>query len=146
MTCAAIEEDDESIALVAIESWSTICDEEIDTFEGYANNLLADFDVVCYNFIRSHHNHFLPLLLEMLSKQEEVSSNLAIAGGTCLGLIARTVGDDILPLVTPFIEENIKNADWRLKEAAIYAFGSIMEGPSPKILAHISIVLRYSTI
>ncbi|CAI9291692.1 unnamed protein product [Lactuca saligna] len=55
-------------------------------------------------------------------------------GGTCLGLVARTVGNDIVPLVMPFIEENITKPDWRQREGATYAFGSILEGPSPNQL------------
>ncbi|WOH08025.1 hypothetical protein DCAR_0727461 [Daucus carota subsp. sativus] len=34
-----------------------------------------------------------------------------MAGGTCLGLVARTVGDDIVPLVMPFIQEHIENSE-----------------------------------
>jgi importin subunit beta-1 len=80
------------------------------------------------------------MLLETLLKQEEDQDqdegawNIAMAGGTCLGLVARTVGDDIVPLVMPFIQENITKPDWRQREAATYAFGSILEGPSPEKL------------
>ncbi|KAF9622646.1 hypothetical protein IFM89_032545 [Coptis chinensis] len=73
----------------------------------------------------------------MARDRDEGAWNLAMAGGTCLGLVARTVGDDIVPLVMPFIEENITKADWRQREAATYAFGSIMEGPSPDKLTSI---------
>jgi importin subunit beta-1 len=34
----------------------------------------------------------------------------------------------------PFIQENITKPDWRQREAATYAFGSILEGPSPEKL------------
>lgn len=42
-------------------------------------------------------------------------------------------GDAIVPLVMPFVTANIQKADgaesWRLREAATFAFGSILEGP-----------------
>lgn len=47
--------------------------------------------------------------------------------------------DAIVPVVMPFVQENIgKNTapeDWRFREAATFAFGSILEGPSPRSLA-----------
>ncbi|RWV98744.1 hypothetical protein GW17_00038390 [Ensete ventricosum] len=83
----------------------------------------------------------VPLMLETLLKQEEDQDqedgvwNLSMAGGTCLGLIARTVGDAVVPLVMPFVENNITKGDWRSREAATFAFGSILEGPSIEKLA-----------
>jgi len=47
----------------------------------------------------------------------------------------------MVPIVLPFVTENIgKNTspeDWRLREAATFAFGSILEGPSPRALADV---------
>nr|KAJ0200756.1 hypothetical protein LSAT_V11C600342300 [Lactuca sativa] len=54
-----------------------------------------------------------------------------VCEATCLGLVARTVRNDIVPLVMPSIEEKITKPDWRQREGATYAFGSILEGPSP---------------
>ncbi|MBA0616062.1 hypothetical protein Godav_016143 [Gossypium davidsonii] len=92
----------------------------------------------------------VPMLLETLLKQEEDQDqdegawNIAMAGGTCLGLVARTVGDDIVPFVVPFIEENIQKPDWRQREAATYAFGSILEGPSPeKLIPLVNVALNF---
>lgn len=49
--------------------------------------------------------------------------------------------DAIVPYIMPFVTENIgKNStpeDWRLREAATFAFGSMLEGPSPRALAEI---------
>lgn len=46
-----------------------------------------------------------------------------------------------MPIIMPFVTENIgkKSAaeDWRLREAATFAFGSMLEGPSPTVLADI---------
>ncbi|KAK7816619.1 importin subunit beta-1 [Quercus suber] len=71
-------------------------------------------------------------IMKMEEDQDQDDSiwNLSMAGGTCLGLVARTVGDAIVPLVMPFIEANISKPDWHCREAATYAFGSILEGPT----------------
>lgn len=131
----AVREDEEAVALQAIEFWSSICDEEIDYQEQYSEGFQGDSDAPSFQFIKQALPALVPLLLETLSKQEEDQIqdegawNLAMAGGTCLGLAARTVGNDIVPLVMPFIQENVSKPDWRCREAATYAFGSILEGP-----------------
>lgn len=143
ITAKAVREDEEPVALQAIEFWSSICDEEIDILEEFGSDFAGDSDIPCFYFIKQALPALVPLLLEILLKQEEDQDqdegawNIAMAGGTCLGLVARTVGDDIVPLVIPFIEENIAKPDWRQREAATYAFGSILEGPSPDKLLHI---------
>ncbi|KAK4480518.1 hypothetical protein RD792_013594 [Penstemon davidsonii] len=150
ITSKAVREDEEPVALQAIEFWSSICDEETDILDEYGGDLTADSDVLCYYFIKQALPALVPMLLETLLKQEEDQDqdegawNLAMAGGTCLGLVARTVGDDIVPLVMPFIEENIMKADWRQREAATYAFGSIIEGPSPdKLTPIVNVALNF---
>lgn len=45
------------------------------------------------------------------------------------------VTDEIVPLALPFIEVNIKDADWRSRDAAVMCFGSIMDGPRTESLA-----------
>ncbi|CAA6672973.1 unnamed protein product [Spirodela intermedia] len=143
ITAKAVREDEEPVALQAIELWSSICDEEIDILDDYGSDLTADSEVTCLYFIKQALPALVPMLLETLLKQEEDQDqdegawNLSMAGGTCLGLVARTVGDDIVPLVMPFIQENIDKPDWRRREAATYAFGSILEGPSPDKLTDI---------
>ncbi|XP_076956881.1 importin subunit beta-1-like [Bidens hawaiensis] len=150
ITAKAVKEDEEPVALQAIEFWSSICDEEIDILEDYGGDFSGDSDIPCFYFIKQALPALVPMLLETLLKQEEDQDldegawNLAMAGGTCLGLVARTVGDDIVPLVMPFIEENITKPDWRLREAATYAFGSILDGPSPnKLTPLVSVALIF---
>ncbi|CAI9086928.1 OLC1v1020863C1 [Oldenlandia corymbosa var. corymbosa] len=150
ITAKAVKEDEEPVALQAIEFWSSICDEEIDILEEYGGDFTADSEIPCYYFIKQALPALVPMLLETLLKQEEDQDqdegawNIAMAGGTCLGLVARTVGDDIVPLVMPFIEENITKPDWRQREAATYAFGSILEGPSPdKLTPIVNVALNF---
>jgi importin subunit beta-1 len=150
-----------------------------------------------HNFIKQVVPHLVPVLLQQLTKQEEgqeqddTAWNMAMASGTCLGLLSRTAQvstkpgfgdaclslcayvcccecqpwmhlqsarvsmptcpaprtqslprqDDIVPSVMPFVTENISKAsrpeDWRLREAATFAFGSMLEGPDPRTVADI---------
>ncbi|KAL6753595.1 ARM repeat-containing protein [Haematococcus lacustris] len=135
LTVKAINDDTEEVALQAIEFWNTICEEEYDLTAD------ADPDAPCHNFIKAASPHLVPILLQQLTKQEEgqeqdeTAWNLSTASGTCLGLAARVVQDAIVPMVMPFIQANIsKNTtaeDWRLREAATFAFGLILDGPEP---------------
>jgi importin subunit beta-1 len=150
ITAKAVKEDEEPVALQAIEFWSSVCDEEIDILEEYGGEFSGDSDIPCFYFVKQALPVLVPMLLETLLKQEEDQDqdegawNIAMAGGTCLGLVARTVGDDVVPLVMPFIEENITKPDWRQREAATYAFGSILEGPSPdKLIPLVNIALNF---
>ncbi|KAG6605793.1 Importin subunit beta-1, partial [Cucurbita argyrosperma subsp. sororia] len=150
ITAKAVREDEEPVALQAIEFWSSICDEEIDILEEYGDDFTGNSDTPCFYFIKQALPALVPVLLETLLKQEEDQDqdegawNIAMAGGTCLGLVARTVGDDIVPLVMPFIEENITKSDWRQREAATYAFGSILEGPAPeKLMPIVNVALSF---
>ncbi len=46
-----------------------------------------------------------------------------MAAGTCLALFAQCVENDIVAPIVPFVEQNIRNADWHFREAAVMAFG-----------------------
>ncbi|CAI9097287.1 OLC1v1033676C2 [Oldenlandia corymbosa var. corymbosa] len=133
LTANAVKGDEEAVALQAVEFWSSICDEEMELQE-YED--AGDSSTSCSHFIEKALPTLVPMLLETLLKQDEDQDqddgiwNLAMAGGTCLGLVARTVGDAVVPLVMPFVEANIVKPEWRFREAATYAFGSILEGPS----------------
>ncbi|GMH10207.1 hypothetical protein Nepgr_012048 [Nepenthes gracilis] len=135
LTANAVKGDEEAVALQAIEFWSSICDEEIELEESCEDHS-AQLEPLHSRFIEKALPLLVPMLLETLLKQEEDQDqddslwNLSMAGGTCLGLVARTVGDAIVPLVMPFVEANIVKPEWRCREAATYAFGSMLEGPS----------------
>ena len=104
ITVKAIKEDQEEVALQAIEFWSTVCDTEAELLEE------PDDSEPCHNFIKAASPHLTPILLEQLTKQEEgleqddTGWNIATSAGTCLGLAARVVRNDIVPLVSRFGE------------------------------------------
>ena len=60
--------------------------------------------------------------------------NVSRAAYQCLQLFAQTVAGEIVPTVLEFVEVNLRNADWHNRDAAVSAFGAIMEGPDEKIL------------
>lgn len=45
------------------------------------------------------------------------------AAGVCLMLLAQCCEDNIINHVSSFIETNIVNEDWKLRDAAVMAFG-----------------------
>jgi importin subunit beta-1 len=140
LTANAVKGDEEPVALQAVEFWSAICDEEIalqDEYEGSEDGNSA----IHFRFIEKALPLLVLLLLETLLKQEEDQDqddnawNISMSGGTCLGLISRTIGDAVVPLVMPFVKTNTTKPDWHCREATTFAFGSILEGPSVGKLA-----------
>lgn len=71
----------------------------------------GDTSQVHHRFVSKALQPLVSLLLEQLVKQDENQDlddtvwNLSMAAGTCLGLVALTVRDDIIPLViSPFVQ------------------------------------------
>lgn len=135
-----MKHDDERVALQAVEFWSTVCDEEVELA------LQSEEAAVYEETSERESQHFarialpevLPVILSLLMRQEEDATedewNVSMAAGTCLALLAQAVGDGIVTPIIPFVEGHIKSQDWRQREAAVMAFGSILDGPEEKLL------------
>ncbi|PVV02127.1 hypothetical protein BB560_003428 [Smittium megazygosporum] len=140
LTIFGMKHEDQRIALQAVEFWSTVCDIEIDLFDDAQLYAGTDqmLNEVNFHFAERALPQILPVLLWLLTKQDEDADedewNVSMSAATCLSLMAQTVGDAVMPLVIPFVEGNIRNPDWHLREAAVMAFGSILEGPEPAAL------------
>jgi importin subunit beta-1 len=141
LTVLGMKHADENVALQAVEFWSTVCDEEIEL--ALEAEEAAEYSEApereSSHFARVALPEILPVLLLLLTKQDEDATddewNVSMAAGTCLALLAQCVGDGIVGPIIPFVESNIKNPDWRYREAAVMSFGSILDGPEEKILA-----------
>lgn len=48
--------------------------------------------------------------------------------------MAACTDDAIVPHVLPFVSEHISNPDWKFRDAAVMALGSVMEGPDSEAL------------
>jgi importin subunit beta-1 len=80
----------------------------------------------------------VPTLLTLLCKQDEDAAdeeyNISRAAYQCLQLFAQSVGGEVIPIVLQFVEANLRVQDWQKRDAAVSAFGAIMEGPDEKVL------------
>jgi len=120
------------VAMQAIEFWSTVGDVELECME-------EDYDLPqgeqppCQGFIRQAVGMLTPVLLQALTQQNEDPEDdewgVSLASATCIGLCAQVSGDAIVPHVLPFVQQNVGNSNWRFREAAILAFGCILDGP-----------------
>eukprot|EP00996_Jenningsia_fusiforme_P001236 NODE_212_length_2726_cov_70.298468_g194_i0.p1 GENE.NODE_212_length_2726_cov_70.298468_g194_i0~~NODE_212_length_2726_cov_70.298468_g194_i0.p1 ORF type:complete len:845 (+),score=176.99 NODE_212_length_2726_cov_70.298468_g194_i0:58-2592(+) len=130
ITLEAVRKEPENVGLQGIEFWSALCDVELE--------LLQEEDGRGSEYyVKGALKHLTELLAECLTRQNAENPdewNLATAAGTCLCLVAQTVGDDIVPHVVPFISQNANHSDWKYREAATLAFGSILDGPSSAVL------------
>ncbi|PWA00137.1 hypothetical protein BB558_003829 [Smittium angustum] len=141
LTVLGMKHENEKIALQAVEFWSTVCDEEIDLMIENEECLERGEEMtrINFQFVQRALNQVLPVLLWMLTKQDEDADedewNISMAAATCLSLMAQAAGDAVMPLVINFVEGNIRNSDWHMREAGVMAFGSILEGPEPTALA-----------
>eukprot|EP00562_Extubocellulus_spinifer_P003635 CAMPEP_0178537046 /NCGR_PEP_ID=MMETSP0696-20121128/36395_1 /TAXON_ID=265572 /ORGANISM="Extubocellulus spinifer, Strain CCMP396" /LENGTH=871 /DNA_ID=CAMNT_0020169277 /DNA_START=56 /DNA_END=2671 /DNA_ORIENTATION=+ len=141
LTFNTIKTDEEPVALQAIEFWSTLCEEEQELLDEAADAEERGVELEpgreCVRYVAAALEHLTPLLTETMTKQDEDVEagdeewNLAMAAASCLQLVAETVEDLIVPAIMPFVQANIKNENWRYREAATMAFGSILTGPSP---------------
>ena len=132
LTTNAIKEDIPEIGMMAMEFWVTVAETEYDMGDSHLG--------VCKQALP----FLVPITLMTLTKQEDGdggddSWGIAGEGAVLMKALAQTCGDDIMNLVIPFVEKNITSADWRHKEAALVAFGSILDGPQGNVLKELII-------
>lgn len=91
-----------------------------------------------YNFARIAAREVVPVLLELLAQQDEDAGdedyNISRAAYQCLQLYSQTIGNEVVPIVLGFVEDKLRHEDWHWRDAAVSAFGAIMEGPEEKML------------
>jgi importin subunit beta-1 len=91
-----------------------------------------------FNFAGIATREVVPVLLDLLTHQDEDAAddeyNTARAAYQCLTLYAQCVGGILIDEVLQFVEANIRSEAWRKRDAAVSAFGAIMDGPDPKLL------------
>ena len=167
LTVQGMRSDEEDVAKLAVEFWCTVCEEEISIeddnsqvrgfrlvtrktkYEERQNNLYSNTYLQAqaegstelreyWNFARIATNEVVPVLLELLAKQDEDAAddeyNISRASYQCLSLWAQTVGNVVIAPVLQYVEKFLRAEDWHQRDAAVSAFGAILEGPEEKML------------
>lgn len=134
ITLEAMKAENDQIALQGIEFWSNVSDEEIDLAIESQEAAEAGRPPprVSRHYARGALQYLVPILMEKLTKQEEVDDeddwNPSKSAGVCLMLLATCCENEIVGHVLPFIKQNIKSPNWRYRDAALMVFGSILSG------------------
>jgi importin subunit beta-1 len=141
LTIMGMKSDEEDVAKLAVEFWSTVCEEEIAIEDDNAQIENVDQMREIFHFCAVATNEVVPVLLMLLTKQDEDAQddeyNIARAAYQCLQLYAQAVGGGVIQPVLQFVEANLRNEDWHNRDAAVSAFGAIMEGPEEKVITPI---------
>ena len=127
----AIAKDEEEVALQGIELWCSICDEELNR-KKYNDPSRPAKEYINYCYLG-----LVKVMLENISRKEEFDDsdwNVSVASGCCLSLIATCVGEPMTGQVISFTGLNLESENWKLRDAAILAFASILEGPPRPIM------------
>ena len=115
-----------------MEFWSTICDQELKLNGEDEGEGEGEGEGASRGYIREALPHLVPMLTEGMCRQQKGQDddtwNLAMASATCLSLVAQVARDDVVGAVMPWVEAHVRCPDWRPREAAMLAFGSITEG------------------
>jgi len=140
ITLEAMKSDEDEVALQGIEFWSNVCDEEInlEIEAKEADEMGRPPERVSRFYSKGALTYIVPILMQSLAKQEEYDDeddwNPSKAAGVCLMLLANCTCNDIVQHVLPFVQEHIRNTDWRFRDAALMSFGAILEGPDANAL------------
>lgn len=138
LTILGMKSSDEDVAKLAVEFWSTVCEEEIQIEDDNAQVESSDQMRPFYNFARVASNEVVPVLLQLLTQQDEDAGddeyNTSRAAYQCLQLYSQAVAAAIIAPVLSFVEANLRAEDWHHRDAAVSAFGAIMDGPDEKVL------------
>ncbi|KAI9711200.1 MAG: karyopherin beta [Bogoriella megaspora] len=140
LTVQGMKSEEEDVSKLAIEFWCTVCEEEIqiedDNLAAQAENSteLREHN----NFARVAAQEVVPTILELMAKQDEDAAddeyNVPRAAYQCLQLYSQAVSNTVISPVLAFVEKHLRSEDWHYREAAVSAFGAIMEGPDEKMI------------
>lgn len=131
LTSVAARSSDEQIAVSAIGFWSEISNHEAEAEQGQDQG----FTQAALTPLISMLTDIMSSALEETDGSDDVADNLvAEAAQACLQNVSGAVRDKVVDPIMTFINQNFLSPDWKKRDAAIMAFGCIMEGPDETLL------------
>jgi len=127
------------VATQAVEFWSSVCEEELDITAEIqeALEMGEQPERENYNFAKTALMEVLPQILQLLFRQDEDDDDewtVSNSAAAAITLFAQIAENAVLGPVLQFVEANIRSENWAAREAAVMAFGSVMDGPEPSTL------------
>lgn len=134
LTVSGMQSEDDKVACMAVEFWSSVCEEELEISLQREEYEAPNSEFQSFNFALVAIQDVLPTLLKLLTRQnddpEDDDWSVAMAAGACLQLFAQDTGSYVVQPTLHFVSANIGNTEnWKCREAAVMAFGSILDGP-----------------
>jgi importin subunit beta-1 len=134
LTVIGMRSPNANVATQAVEFWSSVCEEELDITAEIQEALeMGDQpERENFNFAKTALMEVLPQILVLLFRQEEDDDDewtTANSAAAAVALFAQVAENAVLGPVLQFVEANIRGETWNQREAAVMAFGSIMDGP-----------------
>jgi len=119
----------------AVEFGSSVCEEELD-ITAEATEMGQQPERENFNFAKMALMQVLRVILTPLFRQSEEEDDddewtVSNSSAAAITLFAQ-IGENAP--VLQFVETNIRNEAWNVREPAVTAFGSVMDGPEPLTL------------
>eukprot|EP00485_Elphidium_margaritaceum_P017784 CAMPEP_0202726536 /NCGR_PEP_ID=MMETSP1385-20130828/184662_1 /ASSEMBLY_ACC=CAM_ASM_000861 /TAXON_ID=933848 /ORGANISM="Elphidium margaritaceum" /LENGTH=905 /DNA_ID=CAMNT_0049392757 /DNA_START=168 /DNA_END=2885 /DNA_ORIENTATION=- len=147
----------DDVTKLAIEVWSTcaeieydiVCEHEeyeqqkaLSAASSSSSSAIAPPERSNFGFVTKALQLLVPIYLKaLLLQNEEIDEDewtVRKAAACSLELFAGVAKENILSFVLKFVEQNINSPNWRQREAALGAFGYILDGPSPANLVNLT--------
>ena len=129
----------DNLSMCAIEFWSTVCEEESSIQICIETEGPESVEPSC-NLAKQALGFLVPILTQTMARggasdeEEEEGDDTwdsAMAAASCLALVAGATLDDCVDSVLQFVNANYQSNSQKHREAAMLAYGSILDGPSP---------------
>lgn len=130
VTYNAINNDEPSVGLLAIEFWNILGQTEMDR---------QDQHQLHRNYLNTAAASLTPILLSKihLFEEDDEEWNLHKASGAAIASLAYVVKDPIVDYTYIYITSNLTSPNSKLMKSAALVFGCILKGPSSESLSHL---------